>query len=69
MSQFEKWFKAQFGALPLVPEERHRLAHEASELRQKVATLEQRLQADETVSHQWTVALYARQAAGTGFSF
>lgn len=69
MSKFEAWFKAQFGALPMSPEERRRLESQAEDLRAQAEHIEQRVRADDALSSQWTAALYAKQAAVSDFSF
>ena len=69
MSNFEKWFQAQLGALPMGPNKKQHLIVQAAELRSQAEALEQRIAADDLISRQWTAALYAKQAAHSNFSF
>jgi len=69
MTQFEKWFKAQFGGLPLSEKKRTKLLEEKWALEEKLNKINSELERKETLNYFFTAAQYTRFAAKKNFEF
>lgn len=62
MKDFRRWFRRQFGAVPLMSKEADTLRDELFELRSRMTEVETQLNCDSIIRAQWTAARYAIQA-------
>jgi len=68
MSQFEKWFKAQFRALPMQVGAKRKLVDEVQGLTEHLRILTGRVEEDDLLLARWDTAMKTRTAA-PGFTF
>lgn len=64
MTKFERWFKDQFGRLPLTPWDHTALHDKHNSLQSQLAQVVSDLVEANRLDHQWTAALYAKQKFG-----
>ena len=69
MTKFEKWFKAQFGTLPMAPIPRENLFKKREALRSELKEVESKIFEDDIICTAWKAALYAKNASETEFKF
>ena len=69
LSQFEKWFKAQFGSLPIDHRSSVEIMESISGLKQELFELELELQECQEIKRRFDAALKTRYAAQKGFKF
>jgi hypothetical protein len=69
MTQFESWFKAQFGSLPRTEEEMSPLYRRLAYARAEVQALEAAFREEASITNQWNAALKSREAGKSGYRF
>lgn len=68
-SNFEKWFKLQFGQLPMATDIKQKMKQDCEASEYRAANLRLALRKDDVILAQWTAAHYSKNAAPSGFTF
>lgn len=68
MTKFEKWFKFQFGRMPLTPNQRKKLYDARWHHEMEAIKAMDAIERDDKIQAQYTAACYAKNAASSNFS-